>query len=258
MALGDTYTNGSNNKKENNVNTYSPYAFTNAESKIDTTAFNTTFWNRMLILSIIPIKVNGDNIEFDKDNAGKIYLTHIKAKMLRDEIVEYLKDPMAYNNLGVPSGAGLISISNGKDVAGKVVPMITIRMIDESGKPTASYAYEFKTDYHYSIRNYDDKGEFDKVYYKDYEIDALIVLLEEYYKAMTGAVAHSVMEFGKFQNDRTKNSLNAIAEKLGVDTGFKKTNSFKSTSAFNNGGRNVSTASSSNKSLEDIENDFED
>lgn len=256
MALGDTY----NNNKKDYENKYSPtvyskFAWSNTESKIDPSRLSPTFWNGMLKLAIAPLKPNSnpDIIEFDHDNAGAVYLTHIKAKMLADEITVFLQNMESYKNQGVASGSGLISISNGKEFTGSLTPCLIIRNIDDSGKSTASFLYEFKKDYHYSIRNYNEKdASFDKFYNDTLEIEMLRDLLIEYHIAMSGALAYSVMEFGKYDNSRTNSKLDAIADKLGVVANNSKKSYSKSTSAFDRAeGRSYNSMD-----LDDIENEM--
>lgn len=257
MALGDTY---NNNKKDyegkNSPTVYSKFSWSNTESKIDPSRLSPTFWNGMLKLAIAPLKPNSnpDIIEFDHENAGAVYLTHIKAKMLADEITLFLSNMEAYKNQGVTSGSGLVSISNGKELAGALTPCLIIRSIDESGKSVASFLYEFKSDYHYSIRNYNEKdASFDKFYNVNLEIEMLRDLLLEYHISMSGALAYSVLEFGKYEAGRTTAKLDGIAEKLGVSTNTNNKKSYsKNTSAFDK----ASGRGYTNKDLDDIENEM--
>lgn len=222
MALGDTYQNNKKdyeNKKAPTV--YSRYAFSNIESQIDPSKLSFTFWNGFLKISIAPLKPGTE--EFDYDNSGSVYLTYLKAKLLADEITLFLQNPDTYSNVGVPSGSGLISITNGKDVAGKFAPSLVIRQIDEGGKVISTYLYEFKTQYHYSIRNYvEGSSEFDKIYNDMLEIEALRSLLLQYYESMSGAMAYSIIDQGRFDTSRINTKLDSIAEKLGIQYGGGK------------------------------------
>lgn len=234
--LGDTY--NQNEKKQYRPTVYSPYRMSNIEDSIDPSCITFTYWNETLKISIAPKKQgNGDQVAFDYENAIAIYLNHTKARILYDEICRFQEDPVKYNSSGIPSGQGLITISNGKEF-GIDCPCIVIRKIDENGAIVSSYAYQIKDNYYYSIRNYDEKNNtFDKVTtdYASIELEQLKTLLMEYYKAMTGAIAYSVMDQNRFDVGRTSNKLDQIAAKLGVQFGSGNRSGFKSSvSAFNN------------------------
>ncbi len=238
MALGNTYNNNQGNKNTPELTVYSNYRMNNAESKIDATCITFRFWKSNLCIGIFPRKNTGnDEIAFDMDNGITIYLSHTKARILKHELELFLSDPITYNSVGVPSGQAAISISNGAEY-GKDNPVITIRKVSENGDVVASFAYEFKTNFHYAIRNYDGKT-FDSAYddYKFIEIEQFITLLDEYVKASTNAVAFTVMDQRKYSFARIDNKIEAIAASLGVDISKSSSNSrgrYNSSSYFNN------------------------
>lgn len=253
MALGDI-ANNNQQKGKNNPVVYSQYGFGNSESTVDPTRLSTSFWNGMLKLTISPkkgMKANG-MVEWDDENSISLYLTHTKARILHDEIILFMQNPEAYNNLGIPSGAGLISISNGKEL-GIASPCLIIRKLNaDNGQVEASFAYEFKQDYHYSIRNFDEStADFDKIYHNNLELEQLLCLLRTYFEAMSGAVAYTVIDNMKYDTSRLNTKINAISEKLGIEYnaggGYRQQKS--STSLFNNKEpRNFNTST-----LDDIE-----
>lgn len=261
MSLG-TYNNTNNNNNKNNYSpvVYSPYKMSNAESEVDQTSLGFSFWNNMLKISIAPRKQNTNEIAFDFDNAVVIYLTHTKARILYEEICNFQKNP-GLMNAGVPSGStSLITICNGKEF-GVASPCLVIRKINaDTGATEASYAYQFKTGYHFAVRNFNQNdGSFDTVYndYDFIEIEQFKTLLMEYYKAMTGAVAYSVLDQLKYDVSRFNTKCNLIAEKLGVEfKGGEKASSSKSSTSFFN---NKSSTGSTYKSVAaaDIESQFE-
>lgn len=219
MSIGNTYSN--NNQANNNiqeVTVYSNYRMNNAESKIDATCLTFRFWRTNLCIGIFPRKNTGnDEISFDMNNGITIYLSHTKARILKKELELFLLDSKKYNAVGVPSGKAVISISNGAEY-GKDTPILTIRGVSETGDITSSFAYEFKSDYHYSIRNYDGKN-FDTIYddYKNIEIEQFITVLNQYIDASVNAMAFSVLDQSKYSNARLDNKIQAIASSLGVD-----------------------------------------
>lgn len=260
MALGNNYNQNDNKgKQQYHPTVYSAYRMNNAESIIDQTAITFTYWNGALKISIAPKKpdTNSEIATFDFDNSISVYLNHTKARILYGEICKFQENPGLYNNVGIPSGQGLITLSDGKEF-GVESPCIVIRKIDQAGATTSSYAYQFKIDYHYSIRNYDQaSGNFEKntLDYNNLEIEQLKTLLLEYYTAMTGAMAYSVIDQSKFENTRTTNKLDQIAEKLGVQFGGNKTGNYKSSHSVFNSSKPTNYSSST---LDDIEKQLEE
>lgn len=245
MSLGNTYNNNQGRQSNPIVDstTYSDYRMNNPDSTIDASCLAPRFWKQNLCLSIYPRKNTGnDEIAYDMDNGVTIYLSHSKALILANELKLFLKDPVNYNCNGVNSGSAVVTISNGAEY-GKNTPVLTIRKMDENNNVVASFAYEFKTNY-FSIRNYDGGSNFDTIYddYKDTEILQLITLLEEYCKASTKAVAHSVHS-SNYSLVRINNTIESIAQNLGVETksgsGQQRTR-YNSNSYFGGGNNNPS------------------
>jgi len=237
MALGD-YNNYENNKKDDKEyqpSVYSPYRMSNLEG-VDPSALTFSYWAGILKVSIAPAnKTNNDTVSFDYKNAGIAYITHTKARILLNEILKFQENPELYNNLGVDIKGGLVSISNGKEF-GVANPCLVIRKVNETtGAVESSYVYEFKTKFHYGIRNFDEKtSEFDIVYYENIELDQLKTLLEQYYTAMTYATAYSIVDSSKFENSRVNTKLGLIAAKLGVEFKGGKGSESSGKSFFNN------------------------
>lgn len=267
MSLGNTYNNPSNTtagqQKVFDPTVYSAYRMNNAESSIDPTCLTFRYWKNNLCIGIFPRKNTGnDEVQFDMDNGITIYLSHTKARILAEEIKKYLQNPVAYNGVGVPSGQAAISISNGAEY-GKNADVLTIRKVNDNGEVVSAFAYEFKRDYHFSIRGYTG-GNFDKVYddYQKLEIEQLVTLLEEYCKAATNAIAFTIMDQRKFATARTESKIDSIAAALGVETnrsssGQRRYNNNSYFNGNNNGSSNNSSYSSGvaygSASIEDIE-----
>lgn len=213
MALG----NYDNNKREYYTPVYySGYGAGNADG-VDPSSLSYSFYNRMLKLSISPLKSkNGDNVVYDHDNAAVVWITHTKARMLYDQIKKVLKGEL--NNGGVNTGKeGLVRFCDGKEL-GISNYCLVINKINENGEVLSSYAYEFKTHHHYAIENYDPKAATGKkAFYDNIEIDQLLDLLDTYYKAMTGAVAYSVMDAMRFTTQASTTKMDLIMSKLGVE-----------------------------------------
>lgn len=245
-----------NNNKEYNdrsITVYSKISMGNPESKIDPTRLSFKYWKTNLCISINPRKNTGnDEVSYDMDNGISIYLNHTKCEILKNEIELFLKDPVTYSNVGVTSGQAAITISNGVEY-GKNTPVMTIRKINNEGQVVSSFAYEFKTNYHFAIRDYtgsDFRKEFEA--YNNIEIKEFITILDEYCKAATTAVAFTVMDQQYYSRTRLENKIDAIANNLGVELpNSSNQKRFSSNSYFNSVGRsNESSEYSSNVSYE--------
>ena len=243
MALGDTYNN--NEKKNYSPSVTSGYRFSNPDSNIDKTSLGFTYWNKLLKVSIAPKKeTEGDTIAFDHDNAGSVYLSHTKALIFYKEIVKFLDEYVKGNNptnAGVSSGKdGLIYVCDGKEFNAEG-PCLVIRKIDENGRCTSTYVYEFRRGIHTSVFNYVEKtSSFEARAYDLIEVEQLANQLKEYYQAMTMATAYSIQETNKYDNSRIQTKLKVIGEKLGVE--------FKSNTSSSNRTSNSSYFSSAKAS----------
>lgn len=249
MSLGSTYNNNQNNDRETNkVSVYSNYSFANPDSTVDASRLGFRFWSGMLCITIAPKKNTGnDKVEYDRDNGITIYLPYRTADILKRELQNFLKDPVKYNCCGVPSGQAVITISNGIEY-GKNSPVLTIRKVSESGEVVSAFAYEFKTDINYSIRNYDGRN-FDTVHddYRNLEIEHMIILLDEFVKAMTNAIAYSVVDRTQFTDNKIENKLNAIMDKLGIEqsSGYGNRRTYSNNSYFNQAAQQQKASGSS-------------
>lgn len=247
------YTNNySNNQqtgnKQSSPTTYSAYKFNNAESDIDPTCLSFKYWKNNLLVGIYPKKNNGGDIPtFDMDNGITIFLSHTKARILKNEIEMFLKNPTEFKTRGVNSGSCVIYISNGIEY-GKNAPVVTICKLSEDNKVVGSFAYEFKRDFHFSIRDYDGKSDnFSRDFnsYQNIEIEQFITLLDEYCKAYTHAVASTVMDQRSYSAKRMEDKINAIAQGLNIELPNGNRRSYNNNSYFNGNGNNQSDESSS-------------
>ena len=228
MALGSSYNNNEQENRKNKYSptVYSPYRLNNGESQLDPTCMTFTMcMGNCLKISICPkVDNNPDGRNFDVDKGISIYLNHTKARILSNEIKKFLSDPVTYNSVGVASGKGLLTISNGSEF-GVNNPCMVLRSIDENGTCVASTLYDFKTKYHFAIRNYNEatnsfNKEFDS--YDNIEVEQLVTLLDSYVEAMTGAVAFSVANQMNFEFSRLNGKIESICGKLGVETGASR------------------------------------
>lgn len=235
MALGsdNNYQSNSGKTKYREPEVYSCYNMSNVEG-VDPSALSFSFFRNLLKVSIAPKIANptGDKM-WDHDNATIIYLTHTKARMLREEIDKVLSGEKF--NGGVNSGTdGLISFSDGKEIGSNYYCLI-IRKIDENGNISSTYAYEFKSEYHYGISNFDSSNStHDKDYFDNLEIEQFKCLLEDYYRSMTNALAYTVVNNLRFDMSRINTKLTDIAEANGITYNNRAGNGNNRSSFFNN------------------------
>jgi hypothetical protein len=214
MALGNSYNN--NGKNQYTPVYYSQYNTANKDG-IDPSALSYSFYNRMLKLTISPAKPeSGDKVSYDHENAAVAWLTHTKARMLHDQIKKVLEGKI--ENGGVNTGnEGLVRFIDGKELGVNNYCLI-INKIDEAGNVLSSYAYEFKSKHHYAVENFNPKdASHKKAYYNNIEVEQFLDLLEQYYLAMSGAMAYSVMDGFRFTTDANNTKIDLIMSKLGVE-----------------------------------------
>lgn len=265
MAMSGQYSNNdkNNSKGASHVTVYTPYTWANGQSEVDKTKLVPSYQMGMLKLSIFP-KVQDNTVDydrFDKDGGVSIYLTHTKALLLSQVGKEFIANPSMATSVGVDSGMGenqgLIQFSNGVEFGTNNICLVIRRLSVENGVATitSSFAYEFKTGTHYTVSNFDaNTMDFDRIYHDQLEIEQFFILLDEYVKAQTNAVAFTVREQYNYQDNRLNSKLDALLEHNGLETGYKgnkgKGNN-NSVSIFGNkdSGRNFNTTS-----LSDIEN----
>jgi len=225
MALGNLNQNYNNSTEDNNKKNYDPTVYSPIQFKnpngIDPSMLSFSFWRNMLKISISP-KMEpkpGDKYDvYDHKNNISIHINHMKARILYDEIKEFLKDPNKLNNVGVPSGvSGLITISNGKEF-GINSPVLVIRKLDENGNVTSSYAYQFNNnDYYFGIRNFNEKTlKYDTIDYPNLELLTFMDILKSYYESSSYAFAYSVVDSLKFDNSRINTKLDLLLDNAGI------------------------------------------
>lgn len=220
MALGDY--NDNNKKKYYEPQVISPYGVSNTDG-IDPSALSYRFTLGMLVISIAPMLPSAkptDQRIWDHDNEVSIWLTHAKAKMLLDEIEYVESHPDTVNNGGVfTNSGGLISFSTGKEL-GASSPCLIIRKIDQdTGEATSVYAYQFKTDYYKTARNYNPSSPADTemVVYRNFEIDELKEILRTFSSAIGGSQAYANMYYQRFDTNKMNTKIRLIMDKLGIE-----------------------------------------
>lgn len=223
MSLGD----GNQNKPQDIERTvYSHFSSGNPDG-IDPSKYAISFWGGLMKLSISPKIASSDgSIKYDYENNIELYLSHTRAMVLADELKDMVKNGLKC--VGVLTGMkndGLILVTDGKEI-GASGPCLILMKLNENFQPISSFAYEFRKQFHFGVRDYNSSdGSFDRVYYDNLEIDQLIIALEEYYKAMVGAQAYAASSMAfKFDIARFNKNIGLVMDKLGVvqDNGSRR------------------------------------
>ena len=226
--------------------TRSTYRFFNANSTIDKTVMSFTYWNSLLKITMNPIQVQeGSANKVDTNNHIDIYLSPSKAQMLLHCIKVYRENPDAYKNIGVNTNKGIIFIANGEKMYGKKGTFIVINLINnENGAKEGEAAYEINTDV-YSITDYTGGTDFTKNfdYSESIELDMIETILHSFIEAYTNAVASSVLEADKYNNNRMFSFIKDAREKLGIKTESSGSKYNKSSWFNSNGNTTVSDSS---------------
>lgn len=234
MALGDPNNNNEGNGKIV-ISHFSEYGSANSTGQSASSRLLFSFYGRTLKVAIAPmIRMENDRpvYEYSKENSGVAYLNHTKARILREAILS-MKEDSSISNVGVPTSNKLITFTNGKEL-GIDTPALIIRELDPNGQVLSTYIYEFRTnnDY-YSVNNFvAETSAYDKVFYNNIEVDQFLDLLEQYYKAATGAYAYATTE--AIVNCReVGGAIRDIASQVGVPNNTSRPN-YSNRSFFNN------------------------
>lgn len=228
--------------------TRSSYRFYNANSSIQNTVMGFSFWNSLLKITINEVIVKeGSANKVDTDNHIDMYLSPSKAKLFLQAIQMYKSNPDVYMNLGVNTNRGAIFIANGRNMFGKGGACIVIDLINnETGEIESEAVYEFNTKDVYIITDYQGGTNFrkDTSYANSLELDMFENLLIQFINAYTNAVASSIIECNKYNDNRQFSFIKDVREKLGIsksDGGSSR--NYNRSNWFNNNGNASSTVS---------------
>ena len=230
------YTNNNSDRQPTNT-TYSSISFSNPESKIMPSKFSISYFNRLMKISIA-LRNNAGSKDayatYDTDNQVSVYVSYSKAYMLL-HLIEKLKQP-DINNVCIELKNGLLKISKGAEFSSNNY-CISISYADEGGNVN-EVVYETKGDYHTAAYNYSGET-FSTEVFKTLEVDTIAMALDEYYRASSYAIAASVMEAQMYKRLAQYELIKSIAEKVGVTTPNKQTN----TKTFLNASNSVQSSS---------------
>lgn len=231
-----------NNTREKTptCNTYTPIAFVNENAM-----FSINYFNRMMNITIMPKTAgaaDGVRGSFDKDAKIDIYISAEKAKLLHDSILEMLNDSTKHN-VCIETRTGLFMVSDGKEF-GKDYPVFVIFYAHDGGHIN-SIMYNTSPN-HSAAFNYDvEEQSFETKQFPDYEIQTLLMVLDQYWRASAYAYAAANKEANMYMTSRLNDTIRAIAGKVGIEVGGKYNSSsqFKFLSGSNSNQSNSNNSS---------------
>ena len=236
MALNNGGYSNNSQRKNYEESYYSRFVLSDGKGKY----LKAKFWSGKLALSIAVGEESGGKFQYKETAAA--YPNAFKTKILADALREFVADKN-HKPVGVVIGSGdptscITFMRKNDDI------VMNICKVNGNGEKSESDDFVFQKDYHYSVnyKNF-DKLEFEKVYRNDLEIDALINLLEDFYKSNNGAYAYSVMDLSRYSYNRLRSNTEAIMEKLGIQRQSSKGPGFfsaeNSNSTVTTGGSNT-------------------
>lgn len=212
------FKNYNNNNNGPVSTTFSPITFSNPASQVDQTKFSISYFNKLMKVSIAKKLSGGNNDQFanyDNDNAFVVFVSFSKAKILLDLIQKKLLVEPDVHNVCIELKHGLLKVSDGIEF-GSDTPCISISSADSSGN-VSEVIYQCKKDFYTGAYNYNN-GKYSTESFDDLEMDTFVMVLEEYFKASSYAIAASVMEAGMYKRDSQYNLIRSIADKVGAST----------------------------------------
>jgi hypothetical protein len=96
------------------------------------------------------------------------------------------------------------------------MPCISISSADANGNVTETI-YQCKDNFYTGAYNYNN-GKYSSESFDLFELDTFEMVLEEYYRASSYAIAATVMEANMYKREGQYNLIRAIADKVGAST----------------------------------------
>ena len=212
--------NNYNNNKDNRptCTTFTPIAFSNVDSGLAQTRISISYFNYVMKIDI-SVKTSGSGVsfpKFDNDNAVVIYLSYYRAKAFHDGILEVLNNPDKHS-VGVECRQGIIKFYDGTEL-GVNTPCFSILPFDDKHNITGEIFYQTKQDTAqvvYNMENGDtNSGVIES--FPTFEVDTILMALEQYYINSSYAVAASVKESNMYMNSGRKTTLKLICDALNI------------------------------------------
>ena len=205
------------NSREMNT-TFSTISFANPESKLSATKFSIGYLNRVMRMSIAKSQAQpGDAyVTYDHKNAVTVYLSMSTAKALYAGIHQMLESNNKIHNVCVDTKNGLLKFSDGIEYGSKT-PCISIYYNNPQDQSIIDeIIYQTKSEYHY-IYDYNKKNnQYSTGTLFTYELDTILMALDQYWKSGSFAMAASVVEALSYKNAAMMDIMKSIAAKVGA------------------------------------------
>lgn len=263
MNLNNNYNNETREPYRPTV--YGSYSCTNLQSKVENSKLSFSYWKGLIKVNIINPKANNaksDFTEWDTDNSIYGYLTPFKARILASGIDQLINKNVS--NYGVKIKNGILYVTRGSEFgAPDDIFVLVIKYVDDNGNVVASSAYEFASEYHFGITNYNsDAKSFDTDFMGSiFELNMFKQTLLNYANAADSAMAASVCDtMNNCITGSMYKKLDAIGGKLGVQSNTKYGSSNSSYFNSNNSAASTVTKTGDSTEYSDIEallNDME-
>lgn len=252
-------------KEQYRPTVYGSYAYTNLSSSVENSKLNFSYWKGLLKISIINPKNTNNNSEYtewDTDNSLYGYITPFKARILADGIDHILDKSVS--NYGVKIKNGILYITRGSEFGGSEdTYLLVIKYVDDNGDVVSSSAYEFVSEYHFGISDYNSDAKSFNTNYMDstFELKAFKQSLINYANSADYAIAASVCDaMSTSVTGYMTKKIDSIANKLGIQNNTRYGNSNSSYFNANNGNTSNNTRSGESTEYDDFEsllNDME-
>ena len=224
-----------NNQDKPYSNVFTPISFANPDSTLQQTRLSISYFNKVMQLAIAPKDATPNNNgypTFNNTAAIKVYISYYQAKMLCEEMKLMFHSGKAdMNNVCLETKNGLLKISNGKEY-NSPTPVVAIMYMATGGTVISEALYQCKPTYEIPY-NYKD-GSYSTHKYPSLEIDTLIMVFEEYYKAASYAIASSISESSMYHNKSVTDTIRSIAGKVGANNGSASYSKAPNQGSYNN------------------------
>lgn len=263
MAIGDFGNFGSggsnynaNSSQNGGRKVFEPTYYSRLKQKTESMALSFTFRSGLLIFTLSK-KV--DNFKYD--DLISIHLSVTKAKILAEQIKEFKKEYLSGKLVpgkayGVNAGMNdkVTYIGFHTDENNKI--LVTIGKIDGTGAIIESHTTNLNKDYNFALE-WKDITQMDVA--KDYkdliELDQIQELCADFGHYMNGALAYSVNDLARFENNKEAAKIDLIFDKLGIERpSYGQQRNYGSNNFINNSGR----VESNHTSIDDLMNPPED
>lgn len=219
MAFGNT--NNENKTKGTSTRGLQFYNATGSESTLVVGYYRSTL--SLGIHPALPAEKRTKTSVYNYDTIASVLLTPTKAMDLLEGIYDIENIMEYFEPFGVPAGNGFVEISPLSKVSGESTDkgiMLTIYIgVDGDGAAANSLSYLFNFSRYF--KNYNKDGnKYDLSDIKATEFKLFIKALEEFTKAATRAIAHSIRDTNSYSDNFIKSSLSELKEKAGIKSSY--------------------------------------